>query len=89
MRAYTDAIASTLIDAERVERIRLTRLAIEIGYPDEARVRRWIEQAGYELADSAYGMTVRLVVRLPVTAEDQARVELFDLTQGRAGFPTL
>lgn len=89
VRAYTDAIASTLIDAERVERIRLTRLAIEIGYPDEARVRRWIEQAGYELADSAYGMTVRLVVRLPVTAEDQARVELFDLTQGRAGFPTL
>lgn len=89
VRDYTDEIASTLIDAERVERIRLTRLAIEIGYPDEARVRRWIEQAGYELADSAYGMTVRLVVRLPVTAEDQARVELFDLTQGRAGFPTL
>ncbi|CAN0625924.1 putative IMPACT family member HI_0722 [Burkholderia multivorans] len=87
VRAYTDAIASTLLDAERIERIRLARLAIEIGYPDEARVRRWIEQAGYELADSAYGMTVRLVIRLPETAVDDARAALFDLAQGRAGFP--
>lgn len=89
VRAYTDAIASALLDAERVERIHYTRLAIEIGYPDEARVRRWIEQAGYELADSAYTMTVRLVIRLPVTAEADARTALFDLTQGRSGFPDL
>ncbi|CAN0626641.1 putative IMPACT family member HI_0722 [Burkholderia multivorans] len=87
VRAYTDAIASTLLDAERIERIRMARLAIEIGYPDEARVRRWIEQAGYELVDSAYGMTVRLVMRLPETAVDDARAALFDLAQGRAGFP--
>jgi len=87
VRAYTDAIASALLDAERIERIRLARLAIEIGYPDEARVRRWIEQAGYELVDSAYGMTVRLVMRLPETAVDDARAALFDLAQGRAGFP--
>ncbi|QVN22012.1 IMPACT family protein [Burkholderia pyrrocinia] len=89
VRAYTDAIASALLDAERVERIRQTRLAIEMGYPDEARVRRWVEQAGYELVDSAYGMTVKLVIKLPETAEADARTELFDLTQGRSGFPDL
>ncbi|RXV69718.1 YigZ family protein [Burkholderia stabilis] len=89
VRAYTDAIASALLDAERVERIRQTRLAIEIGYPEEARVRRWVEQAGYELVDSAYGMTVKLVIKLPETAEANARTELFDLTQGRSGFPAL
>ncbi|BAX62064.1 IMPACT family protein [Burkholderia stabilis] len=89
VRAYTDAIASALLDAERVERIRQTRLAIEIGYPEEARVRRWIEQSGYELVDSAYGMTVKLVIKLPETAEADARTELFDLTQGRSGFPEL
>ncbi|WP_322088864.1 YigZ family protein [Burkholderia sp. BCC1999] len=89
VRAYTDAIASALLDAERIERVRQTRLAIEIGYPEEARVRRWIEQAGYELVDSAYGMTVKLVIKLPETAEADARAELFDLTQGRAGFPVL
>lgn len=89
VRAYTDAIASTLLDAERVERIHYTRLAIEIGYPDEARVRRWIEQAGYTLVDSAYGMTVRLVIKLPETAAAAAKTALFDLTQGRSGFPAL
>nr|WP_205190740.1 MULTISPECIES: YigZ family protein [unclassified Burkholderia] len=89
VRAYTDAIASALLDAERVERIRYTRLAIEIGYPEEARVRRWIDQAGYELVDSAYGMTVKLVIKLPETAAANARTELFDLTQGRSGFPDL
>ncbi|MCQ4437308.1 YigZ family protein, partial [Clostridioides difficile] len=78
VRAYTDAIASALLDAERIERIRYTRLAIEIGYPEEARVRRWIEQAGYELVDSAYGMTVKLVIKLPETADANARAELFD-----------
>ncbi|WP_321843551.1 IMPACT family protein [Burkholderia cepacia] len=87
VRAYTDAIASALLDAERVERVRYTRLAIEIGYPDEARVRRWIEQAGYALVDSAYGMTVKLSIKLPENAEAAARTELFDLTQGRSGFP--
>jgi uncharacterized YigZ family protein len=86
VRAYTDAIASALLDAQRVERVRQARVAIEIGYPDEARVRRWIEQHGYELVDSAYGMTVKLVIRLPETADAHARTELFDLTQGRSGF---
>ncbi|MCM2495312.1 IMPACT family protein [Burkholderia glumae] len=87
VRAYTDAIAGALLGAQRVKRIALARLAIEIGYPDEARVRRWIEQSGAELVDSAYGMTVRLVVRLPVTEAAAARETLRDATQGRAGFP--
>ncbi|ALJ73321.1 IMPACT family member YigZ [Burkholderia pseudomallei] len=89
VRAYTDAIAAALIDAERVERIAYARLAIEIGYPDEARVRRWIEQEGHALVDSAYAMTVKLVIRLPAAAADAARDTLFDLTQGRAGFPSV
>jgi uncharacterized YigZ family protein len=89
VRAYTDAIAAVLLGAERIERIALTRLAIEMSYPDEARVRRWIEQEGYELVDSAYGMTVRLVIRLPEAAVDAARAALVDMTQGRAGFPSV
>jgi uncharacterized YigZ family protein len=87
VRAYTDAIASALLNAQIVERIAQTRLAIEIGYPDEARVRHWIEQAGYALVDSRYGMTVRLTIGLPANAVDAARDALRDLTQGRGGFP--
>jgi uncharacterized YigZ family protein len=39
VRAYTDAIAHALKDAPRVERIAQARFTVEVGYPDETRVR--------------------------------------------------
>jgi len=84
VRAYADSIARVLQDAPRIERIAQTLLTVEIGYPDEARVRRWIEQEGYALADSGYEMEVRLTIGMPVTALDAARDALRDMTQGRA-----
>jgi uncharacterized YigZ family protein len=87
VRAYTDAIARTLQDAPRIERIAQMLLTVEIGYPDEARVRRWIEQEEHELAESAYEMAVRLTIRMPVTALVGARKTLRDMTHGRAVFP--
>ncbi len=86
VRAYTDAIASAMQLAQRVERIAYTELAIEIDYPDETRIRHWLEQAGHTLAASDYGMRVGLVVRLPASAEAGAREVLRDLTHGRAVF---
>ncbi len=86
VRAYTDAIASALQSAQRVERIAQVQLTIDIDYPDEARVRRWIEQEGAELVDSGYELTVRLILRLPATKRDAARIALRDLTQGRVRF---
>lgn len=88
VRAYTDAIASALQHAERVERIAQARLAVEIGYADEARVRRWMEQERVTLVSSAYDVGVRLVMQLPVTALDTARETLRDLTLGKATFQT-
>ena len=86
VRAYTDAIASALLNAERVERIALASLIVEIGFAEEARVRRWIEQERAELIDSAYELNVRLTIRMPATAVGPARDALRDLTQGRAAF---
>lgn len=86
VRAYTDAIASALQSAQRVERIAQAELTLDVDYPDEARVRRWIEQEGAELVDSGYELTVRLVLRMPATKRDTARVALRDLTQGRVRF---
>jgi uncharacterized YigZ family protein len=86
VRAYADAIARVLQDAPRVERIAQTLLTVEIGYPDEARVRRWIEQENYVLAESGYQMAVRLTISMPVTAAQGAREALRDMTQGRAIF---
>lgn len=87
VRAYTDAIASALQGAPRVERIAQARFSIEIGYADETRVRHWIEHSGATLTDSRYTMTVRLTIELPATGVEAARAALRDLTQGRAGFP--
>ncbi|MFC0690875.1 IMPACT family protein [Paraburkholderia humisilvae] len=88
VRAYTEAIASVLQEAPRVERIALATLSVEIGYADEARVRRWIEQLNYALESSTYGMAVGFAIRMPVTMLDDARDALRDLTQGRAVFPS-
>jgi len=87
VRAYTDAIAAALKTAERVERIAYASLAVEVDYADEARVRRWLEQTGHTLADSAYGATVQLSIRLPATELDAAQAALRDATHGRAQFP--
>jgi uncharacterized YigZ family protein len=87
VRAYTDAIASALQHAQRTERIAQARLAIDIGYADEARVRRWIDEVGAELVGNTYENGVRLVIQLPATSLDAAHVTLRDLTQGRAAFP--
>ncbi|MBU6486271.1 MAG: IMPACT family protein [Burkholderiales bacterium] len=86
VRAYTDAIASALQLAERVERIAQAHLIVETSYPDEARVRRWMEQESVELIESRYGLSVQLSLRMPATMVDAARVALRDLTQGRATF---
>ncbi|RKP53351.1 IMPACT family protein [Pararobbsia silviterrae] len=84
VRAYTDAIASAMQRAERVERIPLGDIDVEIDYADETLIRRWIEQGAYELADAAYGMRVRMRIRLPVAALSEARDALRDMTSGRA-----
>jgi uncharacterized YigZ family protein len=84
VRAYTDAIATAMQSAERVERIERGLINVDIDYADEARVRRWIEQHDAELADSAYAMTVRLVVCMPAAERESAAAELRDLTNGRA-----
>ncbi|NML30273.1 IMPACT family protein [Paraburkholderia antibiotica] len=86
VRAYTDAIASALLDAPRVERIAQVSLGVEVGYADEARVRRWVDAEGYVLVDSAHGMLVKMTMRLPATALDAAKRTLTDMTQGKAGF---
>jgi len=84
VRAYTDAIATTMQLAERIERVALGLLQVEVDYADEARVRRWVEQEGHALDEPGYGMTVRLSIQMPLAVRDQAADVIRDLTHGRA-----
>lgn len=84
VRAYTDAIASAMKLAERVELVKRGQLELEVEYADEARIRRWLEQKSYSLIDTEHAATVRLRVELPEAELAQAEAELRDLTQGRA-----
>jgi uncharacterized YigZ family protein len=84
VRAYTDAIATTMQLAERIERVALGLLQVEVDYADEARVRRWVEQVGHALDEPGYGMTVRLSIQMPLSVRDEAADAIRDLTHGRA-----
>jgi len=84
VRAYTDAIATAMQLAERIERVALGLLQVEVDYADEARVRRWVEQEGHALDEPGYGMTVRLSIQMPLAVRDEAADAIRDLTHGRA-----
>lgn len=87
VRAYTDAIAAALKDAERIVQVPMAGLVVEIDYASEARVRRWLAQQGYRLAAGSHGALVRLEIRLPAAEENAAREALRNLTAGQAKFP--
>jgi len=86
VRAYADAIASALKQAQRIEYVAQALLTLEVDYANEARVRRWIAQHGYQLEQGSHGALVQLAIRLPACDLQAARGALRDLTQGQARF---
>jgi uncharacterized YigZ family protein len=86
VRAYTDAIATALKQAQRIEYVAQAALTVEVDYANETRVRRWIAQHGYLLEHGSHAALVRLVICLPAADLQAAREALGDLTQGQARF---
>lgn len=84
VRAYTDAVAAALRQAQLIEHVAMSLLAVRLAYADEARVRRWIEQQGYALVAASHADDVRMTVQLPAADAESACGLLRDLTQGRA-----
>ncbi|WP_349864104.1 YigZ family protein [Leifsonia sp. WHRI 6310E] len=84
VRAYTDAIATALLDAEVIERIPETTLAVTADYADAERIRRWADGEGLTVPDVAYGESVRLTLVLPEARSAEAVDAIRDLTGGRA-----
>ncbi|MDB5758841.1 MAG: hypothetical protein JWM30_2130, partial [Burkholderia sp.] len=60
VRAYTDAIATALKQAQRIEYIARASLKVDVDYGAEAKVRRWIAQQDYLLESSSHAAGVTL-----------------------------
>jgi len=73
VRAYTDAVATALKQATRIERIVFSEIEIAIAYADESHLRYWLQQHHYLLLDSRHDDLAHLRVRLP--AADVTRLK--------------
>jgi len=83
VRAYTDAVAQALLEAEKVPIVRLTTLRCVVPYAMEGMLRRELDAAGASLLAVAHGQAVELCFSLPEAAAAALRARLAEAGQGR------
>ncbi|WP_034293934.1 YigZ family protein [Herbaspirillum sp. RV1423] len=71
VRAYTEAIATALKQAQRIERIPYAEIEIAVAYADESQLRYWLQQKQYLLLGNRHDALARLLVRLPLADLEQ------------------
>lgn len=86
VRAYTDSIAQALLQAQKVPRVRLVRLACTLPYALEGLVRREIELAQAQLLDVQHGALVQMLLALPEPQAPAFQARLSEACQGRLGW---
>jgi putative IMPACT (imprinted ancient) family translation regulator len=67
VRAYTDAVAQALLNAEKIPLIVQTRLTCSVPYALEGLVRRELELAQAPLLEVSHGSVVTLRFAMPET----------------------
>ena len=82
VRAYTDAVAQAMLQAEKIEHIPSQTLRCELPYAHEGVARHLIAELGGELLDVAHGQAVQLTIRLPATAAGELQALLLSATRG-------
>jgi putative IMPACT (imprinted ancient) family translation regulator len=83
VRAYTDAVAKTLIDAPLQPLVAQRMLACSIPYDAEGTVRREIAVESATLDEVRHESLVHLVFSLPAHRADILMRRIQDATQGR------
>src|SRR5690554_6140415 len=68
VRAYTDAVAQALLQAEKIEHIPSQTILCELPYAHESTARHLLAQAGGELLEVRHAGSVTLIMRLPEAA---------------------
>lgn len=83
VRAYTDAVAQALLQADKVARVHWNTLACVLPYALEGGVRRALDAAGVRGLQATHGPLVQLRFELAGDAEAALRERLEQLGQGR------
>lgn len=82
VRAYTDAIAQALQQAERIAVVRQRRLYCYLPFAQESTARRLLEQLGGELLEVKHSDQVQLQIQLTEGAADEFLQQLQTASRG-------
>ncbi len=82
VRAYTDAIAQALLQAERIPVVRQRRLHCELPFAQESTARRLLEQLGGDLLAVSHSHCVLVDVRLEEAAAEDFLEQLQRVCRG-------
>lgn len=84
VRAYTDAVAQALLDAEKVPIVRLRALRCQVPYALEGALRRELAQTGASLDEVAHAEQVTFAFRLAENEADTLAARIDTLSHGQA-----
>lgn len=83
IRAYTDATKDGLHNSKTARRLKGVKLKITISYNDEGKLRRFLSDKGYEIADCEYSSEVNITSNIPVTDLNTIKASLVEAMQGK------
>ena len=89
VRAYTDAVAQALQQAEKVAPVALVQVHCELPYAHESTARHLLAQADGELLAVRHAGSVTLIMRLPEAALAGLQEQLLTATRGELAFRVL
>jgi putative IMPACT (imprinted ancient) family translation regulator len=83
-RAYTDAIASPLLNAEYIEQIRYEQCQLAVPFADENKVRHYLQQHDSEIVNVEF-TAHEVILSLSIQADDYQAVltQLHQLCRGQ------
>ena len=83
VRAYTDSVAQALLNAQKIEIVKMLTLKCEVPYALEGLVRREIDRAGAKLDHVGHGIVVRCEFSLPEDGAENLVARLNESGGGR------
>ncbi|MCC2634519.1 MAG: YigZ family protein [Ramlibacter sp.] len=84
VRAYTDAVAQALLQAEKLPVRRMRSAVVRVPYALEGTIRRELQAAGAVLGEVRHGDVVQLAFEVPEDALAAVRQRVDDAARGAA-----